>query len=207
MSVFYSVYIQDTLRYVVRMFPGILAAAALYWGAGRWRRCRLAARGLGSSRLREGTLLLFWMFCGGMAVLTLTPRWFDWRALALGLRPSGAFFSLGSWNLRLGVCFSGGLWQSYMLLGNILMFLPFGFFAALLWRGYTWGRALVTGACITGFIECWQLCVGRAFDIDDIWLNTLGVLCGYGLWRLVRAAAPVFAEKFHVYLLYNEETP
>ena len=97
------------------------------------------------------------------------------------------------------------MWQSYMLLGNIVMFLPFGFFAALLWRGYTWRRALVTGLGITGLIECWQLCVGRAFDIDDIWLNTLGVLCGYGLWRLVRRAVPGFAEKFHVYI-DNEET-
>ena len=42
------------------------------------------------------------------------------------------------------------------------MFLPFGFFPALLWRGCTWKRALATGLCVTGFIECWQLLVGRA---------------------------------------------
>lgn len=205
MSAFYSVYIQDTVRYIVRMFPGFVLAGALFWGTRRRRARRLAELGVGSSRLREGTLLLFCLFAGGMAVLTLTPYWFDWWPLVRGLRIAGPFFSLGGRNLRLGVCFSGGLWQSYMLLGNIVMFLPFGFFAALLWRGYTWRRALVTGLCVTGFIECWQLCVGRAFDIDDIWLNTLGVLCGYGLWRLVKRAAPGFAEKFHVYI-DNEET-
>lgn len=200
MSAFYSVYIQDTLRYIVRMFPGFVLAGALFVGMRRWRLRCLAERGLGSSRRREGTLLLFFLFAGGMAVLTLTPHWFDWWPLVRGLRSAGPFFSLGGWNLRPGVCFSGGLWQSYMLLGNIVMFLPFGFFAALLWRGYTWRRALVTGVCITGSIECWQLFVGRAFDIDDIWLNTLGVLCGYGLWRLVTRAAPHFTEKFHVYI-------
>lgn len=129
---------------------------------------------------REAALLLFWLFCGGMAVLTLTPGWFNWLPLLKGLVPDHVpFFTLGSWNLVPGRCFEGGLWQSYMLLGNIIMFVPFGFFSALLWRGYTWKRALLTGFCITAFVECWQLCVGRAFDIDDIILNTLGVFCGY----------------------------
>lgn len=60
------------------------------------------------------------------------------------------------------------------------MFLPFGFFPALLWRGCTWKRALAAGLCVTGFIECWQLLVGRAFDIDDLWLNTLGPFAASG---------------------------
>lgn len=90
------------------------------------------------------------------------------------------------------------MWQSYMLLGNIVMFVPFGFFAALLWRGYNWKRALLTGFCITGFVECWQLCVGRAFDIDDIILNTLGVFCGYLLWKLLKKFASRLARRFQV---------
>ena len=73
-----------------------------------------------------------------------------------------------------------------------------GFAAALLWRGFDWRRTLAAGLCATGLIESWQLCVGRAFDIDDILLNTLGVFCGYGLWRLTRRLDPGFAEKFHV---------
>ena len=78
------------------------------------------------------------------------------------------------------------------------MFLPFGFFPALLWRGCTWKRALATGLCVTGFIECWQLLVGRAFDIDDLWLNTLGALCGFWLWRLLDRAAPGWTRRFRV---------
>ena len=66
------------------------------------------------------------------------------------------------------------------------------------WRGFDWRRTLAAGLCATGLIESWQLCVGRAFDIDDILLNTLGVFCGYGLWRLTRRLDPGFAEKFHV---------
>ena len=81
---------------------------------------------------------------------------------------------------------------------NCLMFLPFGFFAALLWRGYTWRRALVTGLCVTGAVECWQLLVGRAFDIDDLMLNTLGVLAGFGLLRLLEHGAPRVPGRFRV---------
>lgn len=56
----------------------------------------------------------------------------------------------------------------------------------------------MTGLCVTGFIECWQLLVGRAFDIDDLMLNTLGALCGFWLWLLLKRAAPHLAEGFQV---------
>jgi glycopeptide antibiotics resistance protein len=39
--------------------------------------------------------------------------------------------------------------------------------------------------------------------MDDILLNVLGVLCGYGLWRLARRFVPGQMEKFHV--RFNEE--
>ena len=197
MHVLYSVFVEDTLRYIIRMFPGFLLAALMFLTLRPWRVRCLAEKGLSSSLLREAALLLFWLFCGGMAVLTLTPGWFNWLPLLRGLVPDHApFFTLGSWNLVPGRCFEGGLWQSYMLLGNIIMFVPFGFFSALLWRGYTWKRALLTGFCITAFVECWQLCVGRAFDIDDIILNTLGVFCGYLLWRGLRRLAPRLVRRF-----------
>ncbi len=199
MGALYSVFVEDTTRYIVRMFPGFALAVLLFFALRTRRAHRLRDRGLASTRLREGTLLLFWLFCGGMAVLTLTPGWFNWLALLRGLVPDHApFFTLGSWNLVPGRCFEGGLWQSHMLLGNIIMFVPFGFFATLLWRGYTWKRALLTGFCITAIIECWQLCVGRAFDIDDIILNTLGVFCGYLLWLLLKRFVPGFVRRFQV---------
>ena len=37
---------------------------------------------------------------------------------------------------------------------------------------------------------------GRAFDVDDFLLNTLGVLCGYGLARLLGQLAPGFVQRF-----------
>ena len=59
-------------------------------------------------------------------------------------------------------------------------------------------RALAAGLCVTGFIECWQLLVGRAFDIDDLWLNTLGAFCGFWIWCLLDRAAPGWTRRFRV---------
>ena len=41
--------------------------------------------------------------------------------------------------------------------------------------------------------------MGRYFDIDDIILNTLGVLCGYLLWKLLAKLAPGFMKRFQVW--------
>lgn len=152
-------------------------------------------------------MAFLWIYCGGMAALTLTPFWFifsladilhgfPWN---LGGYP---FFMKGTINLTPFQTFQADGWSIFNLAGNIIMFVPFGFFAALLWRRYTWKRAFLTGFCITLFVECCQLSVGRAFDIDDIFLNTLGVFCGYLLWILLNKRAPEFMEKFQV----NEET-
>lgn len=148
-------------------------------------------------------MALLWMYCGGMVLLALTPYWVSASLLDLanGYRwnAGGApFFKLGGVNFTPLQTFQTDGWSLFNLAGNIVMFVPFGFFAALLWRGYTWKRALLTGFCITGAVECWQLCVGRAFDIDDIILNTLGVFCGYLLWKLLKKFAPRFARRFQV---------
>ena len=182
-------YVWMTWSYLVKMLPGMLAALALYGCLYSRRMGKLKTMGLASSRGREAVLVLSWMFCGGMAMVTLTP-WGISLFDVLRWGWAGPFFQLGYVNLVpfQTFCLSGVL--LYTLLGNIIMFLPFGFFPALLWRGYTWKRALVTGLCVTGFIECWQLIVGRAFDIDDLMLNTLGTLCGFWLWKGLDARMP-----------------
>ena len=192
------------LAYLTGMLPGAAAALALFLCLLPWRRRRLRRRGLTSSGVREAGLLLLAMFSGGMAVLTLCPHptWL-WAGLQGYWSP---YFS--GWALPLAhrvnlIPFSQGD-SLFNIVGNIVMFVPFGFLAALLWRGWTARRALCAGLGITAGIECWQVLVGRFFDIDDIILNALGVFCGFLLWRGLRRLAPGFAEKFHVDL--SEET-
>lgn len=194
---------QRTLSYLFAMAWGAVPVLAVWLCLTPWRRKRLTAAGLRSGGTREVTLALFGMFCGGMAVITLLPRWvvssfvdvangYGWNA---GNYP---FFTPGTANFQLFRTFRGDNWSVYNLLGNVVMFLPFGFFPALLWRKYTWWKALLTGFAVTACIECCQLCVGRAFDVDDLLLNTLGAMLGYGLYRLLKKLVPHFAARFQV---------
>lgn len=161
------------------------------------RRKRLARRGLAGSRARERAMLLFWMFSGGMAVIALvpTPEW-----LFLGLTEGfwSPYFDVSGLARRTNLMPFSQMDGLFNIIGNIVMFLPFGFFASLLWRKRSGKRALALGLGITCGIECWQIFLGRIFDTDDIILNTLGVFCGYLLWTLLRKLAPQFTRRFHV---------
>lgn len=194
---------ERTLGYLAAIAFGAVPALAAYLCLLPWRRRRLRRRGLSSPAAREIVLALFWMFCGGMAVLTLLPRWVIWSIRDVlhgyGWNAGGyPFFARGNVNMVLLHTFAPDVHSLYIFVGNIVMFVPFGFFAALLWRGYTRRRALLTGFAITLFVECCQLSVGRTFDIDDLLLNTLGVFCGYLLWVLADKCAPRSTKKFRV---------
>ena len=76
------------------------------------------------------------------------------------------------------------------LVGNIVLFVPLGFFPSLLWRRFRplWRCILLCG----GIIVCVELAqfVTRlgSCDVDDLLLNVVGICMGYGLMRLVHRA-------------------
>ena len=83
---------------------------------------------------------------------------------------------------------------SYFLVnfvGNILIFLPLGLLPPLLWKKMErlWKAALL-GCGVSVCIELTQLLLPRGTDIDDVWLNTLGAALGYGVFAILRGAAP-----------------
>ena len=84
------------------------------------------------------------------------------------------------------------------LIGNIIPFMPIGLLAPLVFRSISWQKALVLGV-VTGLTCEVMEVVFRVgiFDVDDIILNGLGVMIGYGVFvmftrraqsRLVRAS-------------------
>jgi glycopeptide antibiotics resistance protein len=83
------------------------------------------------------------------------------------------------------------------ILGNIIMFLPLGFFLPLLWKKFSSPKAAVIfGAFLSLAIEITQSFSFRGADIDDILLNTIGALAGYGLYRLINNLLPHFISRF-----------
>jgi glycopeptide antibiotics resistance protein len=71
------------------------------------------------------------------------------------------------------------------LFGNILPFMPVGLLAPLVFPSIRWRKALALGVLTGLTCEGMELVfkVG-IFDVDDILLNTLGVVLGYGLFLL-----------------------
>jgi glycopeptide antibiotics resistance protein len=73
------------------------------------------------------------------------------------------------------------------LLGNVLLFMPWGAALALRWRRLGFFGVLVVTACLSSGIEIWQAVsrMGRMADVTDVLMNTLGGIVGYALLRIL----------------------
>lgn len=67
----------------------------------------------------------------------------------------------------------------YNVIGNIFLFLPFGFFVSDFIKAKKTYQILTISALISLTAELIQFKIGRAFDIDDIILNVLGAILGF----------------------------
>lgn len=86
--------------------------------------------------------------------------------------------------------------SSLNLLGNIFLFSPVGFFIPLLaQRKINLKKIIAIGFSLSIFIEFVQLFIGRSSDIDDVLLNTFGVVIGY--------IVLIFGQKIHLLTSYK----
>lgn len=78
-------------------------------------------------------------------------------------------------------------WALKNLLGNLLPFIPFGFLLPIAYpRIKAFFKVFLVGMFAVLFIEIFQYMTRLgSFDIDDIILNMVGVLSGYGTFGLV----------------------
>lgn len=83
------------------------------------------------------------------------------------------------------------------VLGNIVLFIPYGIFASVMAKLDRPFHALglVLFASVT--VETTQLLIGRVFDIDDIILNLIGGLVGYGIYRFIDMIGTSLPKVFH----------
>ena len=74
------------------------------------------------------------------------------------------------------------------LIGNVTAFIPTGIVVPLVCKRFdSWRKIFCTGAAFSWGIEILQLPFAvRASDVDDLILNTVGVLTGYGILTLCR---------------------
>ena len=73
------------------------------------------------------------------------------------------------------------------VVGNMLMFLPFGFFISYYLKNFKPYLTILLTVIASVSIEIVQLSIGRVFDVDDIILNVMGGFIGYfGYYILIR---------------------
>lgn len=69
------------------------------------------------------------------------------------------------------------------VLGNILLFVPFGIFATRYIKSKSIFPTVILSFLVSCSIEFAQSLIGRTADIDDVILNTIGGLLGYLLYK------------------------
>ncbi len=184
------------LGYFLQALPIALLAGAVYLVV---RLCHLKGK---KERVRWGAEILrvlFVCYLTGLVSLVILPANF-WLWVYDGLffgwwDQLGPLFRLGDVNLVPSVvkCLKGelslGSWVKTMLVGNVAMFVPLGFFLPLVTRVRSRGKVLVTAAAVPLCCEVLQLLFGRSFDVDDLICNFAGIVIGAAIGSAVLRAA------------------
>lgn len=186
-------------HYFVQMAFPSLVGVVLWLVYYPWRKRRRVRMGYAVGTAREKALLLLFVFSAGLFSLTLTPPNF-WPAVLSGQVPPLPAPFQGEINLvpfrqslvLLRYYIRHGLWDAIWVNfpGNVVMFLPFGFFAGLLSDKPTWWKSTLVTFGVSFFIECFQLLVARGTDVDDLILNAMGGLLGHGCFLMLRRFDP-----------------
>lgn len=82
------------------------------------------------------------------------------------------------------------------VLGNMVMFLPYGFFVSYYLKNKKPWLTIFLTLVTSLSIEIVQMMIGRVFDIDDILLNILGGTVGYLCYYLLARLADKLPEVF-----------
>lgn len=155
--------------------------------------------------LSELLRVLFVCYLTGLVSLVVLPANF-WLCFY-----DGVFFGwwdglreqlhIGDVNLVPSVikCLAGelslGSWVKTMLVYNILMFVPFGFFLPLTTKIKSFRKMLLVAAAMPVCVEVLQLVFGRSFDVDDLICNFIGILAGAALAFAVLKISALSARK------------
>lgn len=88
------------------------------------------------------------------------------------------------------------------VVGNMIMFLPYGFFISYFLKINKAKVVLVLSVIASLTIEITQLIIGRVFDVDDILLNVVGAIIGYFIYRIfhnIKDKLPSFLKNDYFY--------
>ncbi len=88
------------------------------------------------------------------------------------------------------------------VVGNLIMFLPYGFFVSYFIKSKKPYLIILLSLIVSITIETTQMVIGRVFDVDDIFLNVLGAIIGYLVYKVLNKIVdklPLFLKKDYIY--------
>lgn len=91
----------------------------------------------------------------------------------------------------------------YNVLGNIIIFIPFGYLIGVYVNPKKIWPVIITTLLISSVVEFVQLKIGRSFDIDDILLNVIGSIVGYLIFIALNAISKRLPAFFRSDSFYN----
>ncbi len=89
------------------------------------------------------------------------------------------------------------------VLGNIIMFIPYGFFVSYYLKLKKPLSAFLLILLVSASIETTQLLIGRVFDIDDIILNIIGGILGFLIYKFLDLINVHLPEMLKNPIVYN----
>lgn len=174
-----------TADYIKRLFLLLFTVLPVYMIL-RALVIKVWKRGRGEGKefwLREAVMALFFSFMAVLLFFTI----FD------GFHPKADLFSQGAARIMKGEkinlipfrtireCFENMSLDRFLIniMGNIIMFLPWGFSLPFLWEKFrSLPKMAVLSLILPVCIETAQIFVGRTVDVDDVILNFLGGFLG-----------------------------
>ena len=139
--------------------------------------------------LKEIIRLLFSCYLTGLISLVVLPAnfwlsFFDgiflgWWDKMLPIFSFGEFNLVPSFIKALSGELTIGSWVKTMLIGNIAMFLPMGFFLPFVTEKINRKSIFIAATTVPFIIELLQMVFGRSFDIDDLICNFIGIAVGF----------------------------
>ncbi len=174
------------ISYFGDMLPYMIIAVPIYFVV---RFLMLRKKNNKVNWYREGLLLIFVMFCVGLGSLTIIPRYEfgvrGFEVLKVRVHKTNLIPFKVLFETYIEVFKNDNI--NYFLinfLGNIIMFIPFGVVIPILWK-LSNKQVVLIGFCISFLIEFCQLFLTRGTDVDDLFLNTLGVYFGICIFKLI----------------------
>lgn len=139
--------------------------------------------------LKEIVKLLFVSYLTGLISLIILPAnfWLDfydgiflgWWDEILPIVSFGGFNLVPSLIKALSGNLTIGSWVKTMLLWNIAMFLPLGFFLPFVVEKVNRKNIFVVAIVVPLGVEILQMIFGRSFDVDDLICNFIGIVIGF----------------------------